>query len=155
MIIISDTSPINYLVLIEKIELLPKLFGKVIIPQAVLDELQQTGTPEAVKDWIKSRPNWLEVQSANIIDQTITLGAGEREAISLAKELNANLVLIDDRKARKMAIERGLNVAGTINILESASKREFVDLSNAFQKLQKTNFRIAPALLLEFLNRNS
>jgi predicted nucleic acid-binding protein len=50
MIIVSDTSPINYLVLIREIELLPKLFGEVVIPQAVLDELKQEGTPEAVKN---------------------------------------------------------------------------------------------------------
>ena len=154
MIIVSDTSPINYLVLIREIELLPKLFGKVVIPQAVLDELQQTGTPEVVKDWIDLRPQWLEIQNAKAIDQTITLGAGEREAISLAVELNADLVLIDDRKARKAAIERGLNVAGTINILESAAKRGLVNLSQAFQKLEQTNFRIAPDLLAEILKRN-
>lgn len=56
MIIVSDTSPINYLVLIQEIELLPKLFGEVVIPQAVLDELKQTGTLEAVKNWIDSKP---------------------------------------------------------------------------------------------------
>lgn len=59
MIVVSDTSPINYLVLIQAIELLPKLFGKVVIPQAVLYELRQKRTPEAVKNWIDSRPNWL------------------------------------------------------------------------------------------------
>jgi predicted nucleic acid-binding protein len=154
MIIVSDTSPINYLVLIREIELLPKLFGEVVIPQAVLDELKQEGTPEAVKNWIASNPQWLEIQNAKAIDQTITLGAGEREAISLAVELNADLVLIDDRKARKAAIERGLNVAGTINILESASKRGLVILAEAFKKLEQTNFRIAPSLLAEILKRN-
>ncbi len=56
MIIVSDTSPINYLVLIQEIELLPKLFGEVVIPQAVLDELKQTRTLEAVKNWIDSKP---------------------------------------------------------------------------------------------------
>lgn len=154
MIIVSDTSPINYLVLIREIELLPKLFGKVIIPQAVLDELQQAGTPKMVKDWVAPNPNWLETQNAESIDQTITLGAGEREAISLAVELNADLVLIDDRKARRAAIERGLIVAGTINILESAAKRGLVNLSEASQKLKQTNFRIAPDLLAEILKRN-
>ncbi len=147
MIIASDTSPINYLVLIGEIELLPKLFGQIVIPQAVLDELRKSGTPEAVKNWIDSNPQWVEIQNAKAIDQTITLGAGEREAISLAMELNADLVLIDDRKARRAAVERGLNVAGTINILESAAKRGLVNLTEAFQKPEQTNFRIAPDLL--------
>ena len=138
--------------LIGEIECLQKLFGEVVVPQAVLDELEQTGTPKAVKDWVGSRPNWLKIQNAETIDETITLGAGEREAISLAVELRADLVLIDDRKARRAAIERGLTIAGTINILESASKRGFVDLSEAFQKLEQTNFRIAPNLLREILS---
>lgn len=154
MIVVSDTSPINYLVLIGEIELLPQLFGQVIIPQAVLDELLKQGTPETVKNWANNHPDWLKVQNATLVDQTIALGAGEREAISLAKEINADLVLIDDRKARKTAIERGLNVAGTINILESASKRGLVDLVKAFQNVQQTNFRVSSDLLSEILKRN-
>lgn len=130
MIVVSDTSPINYLVLIEEIDLLPQLFGQILIPQAVLDELQKTGAPEPVKKWIELRPDWLKVKNATIIDQTIILGAGEREAISLVQEINADLVLIDDRKARKTALERGSNVAGTINILKSASKRNLVKLGD-------------------------
>lgn len=154
MIVVSDTSPINYLVLIGEITLLAHLFGEIIIPQAVLEELQQTGTPEVVKTWIDAYPNWLKVQNVTIIDQTIGLGAGECEAISLAIEINADLVLIDDRKARKMAIERGLNIAGTINILESAAKRDLIKLAKVFEQLEKTNFRISPDLLAEILKRN-
>lgn len=154
MIVVSDTSPINYLVLIGEIELLFHLFGKVIIPKAVLDESRKQGTPETVKDWANHYPDWLKIQNAAQIDRTINLGAGERETISLAKEINADLVLIDDRKARKAAIERGLNVAGTINILESASKSGLVDLPTVFQKLQQTNFRIAPVLIVKILKRN-
>ena len=154
MIIVSDTSPINYLVLIGEIECLRKLFGKIVIPKAVFGELRKAGTPEAIKNWIDSNPHWLEIQNAKAVDQTIMLGASEREAVSLAVELKADLVLIDDRKARKAAIERGLNVAGTINVLESASRRGLVNLAEAFQKLEQTNFRIAPNLLTETLNRN-
>lgn len=154
MIVVSDTSPINYLVLIQEIECLLRLFGKIIIPQAVLEELQQTKTPEAVKNWIASHPQWLEIQNVKTIDQTISLGAGESEAISIGLELNTDLILIDDRKARKAAIERGLIVAGTINILESASKRGMIDLSKSLQKLEKTNFRIKPDLIAKILKRN-
>ncbi len=154
MIVISDTSPLNYLILIEEIDLLHKLFGSVIIPQAVFDELQNAGTPRAVTDWISQIPDWLEIKTASQIDQTVSLGAGEREAISLTEEINADLVLIDDRKARLLALERGLNVAGTINILESGAKRNLVILEDAFEKLQQTNFRIAPKLIEEILERN-
>lgn len=153
MIVISDTSPINYLVLIDEIELLPTLFGAIIIPQAVLSELQRDKAPQKVEVWLATNPTWLELRTASAIDLTITLGAGECEAISLAKEINADLVLIDDRKARQAAIERGLQVAGTLNILELASIKNLIELREAFDKLQQTNFRVAQTLLDEFLER--
>lgn len=154
MIVISDTSPINYLVLIDEIELLPKLFGTIVIPQSVLSELQRLEAPTEVKKWLATNPPWLQVQNASAIDPTINLGAGESEAISLAKEIHADLILIDDRKARLAAIERGLNVAGTMNILELASVKDLLDLSHAFDKLQQTNFRIAQVLINEAIERD-
>ena len=153
MIVISDTSPINYLVLIDEIELLPNLFGVVIIPPTVLSELQRTETPSKVKIWLATSPKWLEGRAASVIDSTITLGIGESEAISLAKEINARLVSIDDKKARQAAIERGLQVARTLNILELAAIKYSLNLSKAFDKLQKTNFRAAQNLFNEALER--
>jgi predicted nucleic acid-binding protein len=153
MIVISDTSPINYLVLIDEIELLPTLFGTIIFPRAVLSELQRVEAPHQVKTWLATNPTWLELRTASAIDPTISLGAGECEAISLAKEINADLVLIDHRKARQAAIERGLRVAGTLNILELASFKNLIELTTAFDKLHQTNFRVAQALLDEALER--
>lgn len=150
MIIVADTSPLNYLVLIREIELLPGLFGQVIIPQAVWAELHAPGTPEVVRDWVDSAPSWLEIRTASFIDPGIKLGVGEVEAICLANELQADQLLVDDRKARKIALARGLMVAGTLNILEAAALREMVDLPNAIRGLQQTNFR-APADLVRML----
>lgn len=56
MIVIADTFPINYLVLIDLIQILPDLFGKVIIPQVVLRELQSTSAPDVVRQWLMNRP---------------------------------------------------------------------------------------------------
>lgn len=153
MIIIADTSPINYLVLIDEIQVLPKLFGQIVVPQAVWTELHAEGSPPEVKAWIASNPPWVKIEAATLIDQTIMLGAGECEAISLAKEVSADLVLIDDRKARQAALDRGIKVAGTINVLENGAQRGLLDLSVAFSKLQQTNFRVAPKLLQEILDR--
>ena len=63
MIVVSDTSPLNYLVLIGCIELLPQLFDQVFIPQAVLDELNHERTPEAVRQWVAALPEWAVVRS--------------------------------------------------------------------------------------------
>jgi len=119
MIIVSDTSPLNYLVLIGHIEILEKLFARVIIPQAVFDEMRHTKTPREVKAWVDSAPAWLEVRQAgrSRFAPGKKIGDGEREAIALAKELSADAILIDDRDGAAEARKNGLTVIGTLTIL--------------------------------------
>jgi predicted nucleic acid-binding protein len=155
MIIVSDTSPINYLVLIGEIELLPKLFGQVIIPPAVARELRHPGSPGVVKQWIDSPPAWLEIRDASAIDPTIQLDSGETVAISLALEINADQILLDDKKAVKVALARGLRAAGTLNLLELAAIRKWVDLPAVLANLMKTNFRALPELIQKLLDEDA
>jgi len=61
MIVVSDTSPLNYLVLVGAIDVLPKLFGEVYVPLAVIQELQHPRTPVPVKQWAQSPPDWLRI----------------------------------------------------------------------------------------------
>lgn len=112
MIVISDSTPLHYLVLIEEADILHDLFGRVIIPQAVFDELQHERTPASVKEWVAAHPAWLEVKQAKVPrDPALQpLGAGEREAHVLAQELRANLLLMDDKARRREASRRGLRV---------------------------------------------
>lgn len=77
MIVVADTSPINYLVLIGEIDLLQKLFGKALVPNAVWNELSADGAPIAVKSWIAANPTWVDIGIPSSIDKTITLGLGE------------------------------------------------------------------------------
>ena len=62
--VVSDTSPLNYLVLVGAIDLLPRLFSEIIIPPALVGELTQPGTPEVVKNWLKDKPVWLRQQTS-------------------------------------------------------------------------------------------
>jgi len=62
VIVVSDTSPLNYLVLIEQVQVLPVLFGRVVVPPAVMAELQHAGTPAVVRAWAASPPPWLEIR---------------------------------------------------------------------------------------------
>jgi predicted nucleic acid-binding protein len=89
MIVIADTTPLNYLALIGQQQLLPALFGQVIIPEAVLRELQAVATPPAVQQWLATAPAWLETRkSTSAPDSALShLDEGEREAIQLAEEL--------------------------------------------------------------------
>ncbi len=152
MIVVSDTTPINYLVLIDHIDVLPALFGRVLVPPAVLNELRHPGSPEKVRSWARPPPAWLEMRRPSHLDDTIHLGRGEIEAISLAQELGAAQVLIDDMQARKAALARGLRVAGTLLVLDRAARRRLLDLPEALSRLAHTNFR-APTALVEYLLR--
>jgi predicted nucleic acid-binding protein len=151
--VVSDTSPINYLVRIGELELLPKLFGEVLIPPAVLGELQHPGAPPEVRQWALQPPSWAKIVAPVTIDQGLDLGPGEIEAIALAKELGDALVLIDDRKGRIAAQKDGLPTAGTLNILEEGSIRGLIDFNDAVGRLSKTNFRASNSVLTEFLQR--
>lgn len=90
MIVVSDTSPPNYLNLIDEIELLVELYREVIVPPAVVDELSASGAPGKVRQWIDGTPQWLTVRPVDVVDAALTrLGLGEHEAITLASELEA------------------------------------------------------------------
>ena len=140
MLVIADTSPLHYLVLIDHPEVLPVLFGRVLIPSAVTEELQRPRTPAPVREWIVSPPEWLEVHTPRqpLITPTLPLGTGEREAISLAQEIRANLLLMDDLDGREEAEHHGFAVMGTLRVLELAVERGLIDFPTAIMKLQAT-----------------
>jgi predicted nucleic acid-binding protein len=157
MIVIADTTPLNYLVLIHQSHLLPRLYGRVLIPQAVYDELQQERTPAPVRAWVANRPAWLEVRQASVpLDSKLEeLDRGEREAIALALELQADLLILDDRDARVEASRRNLVVIGTLRVLDDATQLGLVDLSRALQRLQQTTFRASAYLVRALLDRDA
>jgi len=96
-LVIADTGPVNYLILIGHIEILPVLFEKVILPSAV-KELANPDTPPLVRDWIADPPVWLEVRHTSLLvgSSIPDLGPGEAAAIALAAELHADILLMDD-----------------------------------------------------------
>jgi predicted nucleic acid-binding protein len=156
MIVISDTSPINNLVLIGKHDILPLLFGHVIIPEAVLRELQAAATPLQVRRWLSNRPAWLEMRSPTTPPEPglSHLDEGEREAILLAEELKADLLIIDEKAGREEALERSLPVIGTLGILEKGAERGMLDLALVLAELKAYKFFVAPALERDFLERD-
>lgn len=101
MIVVSDTSPLNYLILIEEVHLLGKLYGRVMIPRAVWKELQAEGAPMMIQKWRANLPAWIEVHEVVDPDPTLALDPGEREAITLAQQVKADLILMDERSGRK------------------------------------------------------
>jgi predicted nucleic acid-binding protein len=149
-VVVADTTPLNYLVLIEQVEVLHRLFGEVMIPEAVLTELRHPKAPAAVSAWLQNLPNWLRVVKVGQVDDTIQLGHGENEAISLAIEKQVSIVLMDERRGRSAAEARGLLPIGTLNILDLADERGLLNGINSLNDLKKTTFRADEELLDRF-----
>ena len=95
MIVVADASPLRYLGLIEEAEILPGLYGGVLIPPSSLKELTQPRTPETSTQLDRRAPGWLQARAplAPILGFPATLGAGEQEATALAEEVHAEVLL--------------------------------------------------------------
>jgi predicted nucleic acid-binding protein len=151
-VVVADASPINYLILIECIDVLRGLYGRVVIPPEVLNELTAEGAPRAVKSWIRMRPDWIEIESAPegaILDAA--LDAGEAAAIRLALTQPDCLLLIDESEGRAVATRLRIPNTGTLGILLEAGREGFVDLRVALENLQRTNFRVSQSLIAQIL----
>ena len=157
MIAVLNTTPLNYLLQIGHADLLPQLYGRVLVPGAVQQELTHPRAPELVRAWATAPSAWLEVVSVAVLPDPAlaALHLGEREALALAQEVGADLLVIDERAARQEAQRRGLKVTGTLGVLDTAAARGFLDLRSALERLQQTSFHISAALLQSFLERNT
>jgi predicted nucleic acid-binding protein len=111
MIVIADTGPINYLILIGEIEVLPALYNRVLVPTSVSEELKRPRAPNPVRVWISQPPAWLEVRSPGSSPgaELAHLDVGERDAILLAEELGADRIIIDEIRGRREARRRHLS----------------------------------------------
>jgi predicted nucleic acid-binding protein len=154
MIVVADTGPINYLVLIGNIDVLPALYRRVLVPVAVQRELLHAKTPQAVRDFMTASPEWLEIRSLGTpSDPTLSeLDTGEAEAISLAEQVKADRIVIDESLGRRVAESHGLHVIGTLGVLREASNRGLLDLRQAVERLQNNRFHIAQNILDDILS---
>lgn len=148
MIVVSDTTPLNYLILLDSADVLPAIFGRVHAPSSVMNELAHPRGPESVRAWAVSPPGWLTVRDPTHPEPALRFGPGETAAIALAEELNADFILMDERKGSREALGRGLRVAGTLVILEQAGARGLLDYENTRDRLvRETSFYVSPEVL--------
>jgi predicted nucleic acid-binding protein len=111
MIVVADSSPLRYLVLLDAAHVLQHLFGRVVVPDAVASELSSVGAPTPVREWIAKPPTWLDIVTVSddeIAAVTDEIDLGERAAIALATQLSAEVLLIDDAAGREEARRRRL-----------------------------------------------
>jgi len=153
-LVVSDASPIHYLILINAVSILPRLFSKVIIPEHVITtELQSTRTPPLVRTWVSNLPPWVEVRKP-AKPEALHLHIGEEHAIALALEFNAP-ILLDEKEAREVAKDKGLLVIGTVGLIERAAAGNLIDLRESLSALLKTNMRINRSLIDNALKRQA
>jgi predicted nucleic acid-binding protein len=157
MRVITDAGPLHYLVLIACVHLLPELFGRLLVPRAVAAELQHPRAPAEIRTWLISPPSWLDIHPAvHAPDIALAhLDAGEREAILLAQEVRADLLLMDDWQGRREAERHALRVTGTLGVLEHAAERGLLELPAALARLQATNFYLPTTLVRDLLARDA
>jgi predicted nucleic acid-binding protein len=146
-VVVSNSSPLIGLTQIQQLDLLESLFGNIIIPQAVANE-----TAQSVK-----LPPWISIKTLTQPIATrilaTALGPGESEAISLALEINADLVILDDRAARRLAQGLGLKVIGILGILLAAKNHNLISsLRPHLDNLINYNFHLAPDLYQKILS---
>jgi predicted nucleic acid-binding protein len=115
----------------------------------VLAELKHPLAPKPVQGWAVNAPAWVEVLSPKSSPTLGQLDPGESEAIALAAEVHADVVLMDEQAGRQEAVRRGLRVAGTLSVLDEAEQAGLVNFENAVAELQKTSFRVSQAVLAE------
>lgn len=145
--VVADASPLIALHQIGQLSLLSRLFGEVMVPPAVAHE----ATPS-----LPERPAWLgTVALAQPISSEIlraSLGPGESEALSLALELHADVLILDDRQARRLGLGLGLPVVGTAGILRRAKRAGFIPaVRPLLDQLLGFGFHLSPAIRAKIL----
>jgi uncharacterized protein len=149
VIVVADTTPLNYLIQLQLTPLLEELYGEVYLPPAVVGEMQHAKAPEVVRQWAADLPRWITVASPGRTSDPELLGLhpGECEAIALAMELKAGLLLADDQPARMAAERRGIRVAGTLGILRDAANAGRIDFEQNLSELLRLGFRATSDVL--------
>lgn len=140
MLVVSDTTPLNYLILIGEIPVLPRLYATVVLPRQVVAEMSHPRAPEPVRRWTESLPEWVLVRAADE-GRFPALDEGEAAALALAFDLDVPL-LADELATRTLAREVGVRTIGTLGILAEAHLSGLLDYEEAVVKLRATNVRI-------------
>ncbi|MDY7015167.1 MAG: DUF3368 domain-containing protein [Cyanobacteriota bacterium] len=158
MPIVSNTSPILNLAIVDQLNLLQQQFGQILIPETVLEELK-IDEPRPGSEVVKAaiQTGWIQVQA--ITDRALfqllkqSLDPGEAAAIALAVELSANLILLDEREGRKIAKSLGLNATGILGVLLKAKRSGSLSSVQTVinDLINKAGFRISADLLQKIL----
>lgn len=160
MIVVSDSTPLITLMKAMRLDVLHDLFGEVIIPEAVYQELTANDNyPDEAK--LISNSEYIRIVSildrktVSVLQRATGLDLGESEAIVYADDIHADILLIDEVSGRRVAMDMGLDIMGSIGVLISAFKKGYIDAEEAdesFQKIRDANRHISEKLLDDALD---
>ncbi len=152
--VISNTSPLQYLYQLDLLDLLPTLYGQVLVPAGVLREVAVGRSLGVALPDIESFP-WLRVREVGtpaLLSLVPDLGAGEREVLALALESPRSLVILDDALARRFAEKLGMALTGTLGLLLKAKQMGRIDRVQPYlASLESLNFRLDDRTRLNIL----
>ena len=152
MIIISDSSALSALAEINLLNLLPALFGEVLITEPVRRECGNPGAPAALRLWIATPPAWIHPvpDPAVLLPETANLGPGEASAISLGWEHRRDcLLILDEKRGRRVAAALGLLKTGVLAIMADAANQGLVDFDQALGRLAAVNFHMSESVIFQ------
>ena len=151
-VVVSDTTPLHYLILVQRESILEKLYEKVVIPPAVLLELSHLSAPVQISKWATNLPAWIAVETPRSIPGPYDeLDFGERQALALAKEMRADFILLDDKVARRVALREKMQVKGTLGIVADAARKKLLDFAETVEQLQHTNMHLDQKIVDEVI----
>ena len=152
MIVVANTTPLIGLASIGRFDLLHRLFGEIFIAKAVHDEIMKAGTAKQTAVREVSTSSWLKTRNINdqlavnvLLDE---LDLGEAETIVLAHEINADWVIMDEKKGRQKLIQLGLNKIGTVGILLKAKEIGLLSqIRPDLERLQENGFSLSQVVI--------
>lgn len=159
MIVVSDTSPITNLAAIGQLDLLQRLYTRIIIPVAVYDEMVNVGKPVPGATEVRTL-SWIQTQAVadrqrvnTIRESEENIDLGEAEAIILALEIKTDLLLMDERRGRLVATSYGLQVTGLLGVLVQAKRNSLIQSVKPLldQLIDQADFRVSDQLYTTIL----
>jgi predicted nucleic acid-binding protein len=142
MIVVADSGPLHYLILLEHTELLPRFYSHVLVPEPVAIELSAAAAPAVVQEWMRKPPTWVEIRPV------------PSDAISMiSDDLDADLLLIDEAAGRAEAKRRHLRVTGTLGVLRAGAEQGLVNVPELLERLRATSFHLDETLLNAVFDR--
>ena len=146
MIVVSDNSALSCLSEIGELDLLRRLYGNVTITEIIRRESLHPSAPKALRLLFLKMPDWISVvpDEASYLEETGALDAGEASAITLAWQFrDSSLLILDEKRGRKVASALGLQITGTAGLLTDAAAAGLVDFEDVFLRLSQTAFRLS------------